>query len=471
MPKPSTMLSDACGTLAVRMVGIALMFVSTTVTARLLGPVEYGTYSAALALALLLAALAPMGSDRILVRNLSNTKCPLETGREIAIAHLCTVIVAIFLLSGSLAAWLVSGFVLDSQQWASTTSLATVMFIPLTVIYLRQWLAIPIIGSRRAVIPEQTILPIIFTTSLLLMAAAGWKPNATIAAVTYTFVMGIVWTGALQTRQIQTVYRAAWDAIPHAGRSDIRRQLREGLPFVSVGIGSLLTQSCMPFVIAATCGFEETAYFALAYPFAAMIAQPQGAINLNMIPRCARHFKQGEFTEANHAIRSAATMTFLPAVGLSIIIWICSPLLTILLGVEYSIVGRLLPALLLGVIVDCLTGPTIPVMQTMRMEKTYSYGLFAFIPIQLCIFYGFGRIAGIEGTAIAYLTARCLWNLSVFATIYHKRGLLMLPYLRVTQAFKESPPQSQLQTLRRPVQSQWKNFSVPEVPVAPARAA
>ncbi len=345
------------------------------------------------------------------------------------------------------------------------------MFIPLTVIHLRQWLAIPIIGSRRALIPEQTILPFVFTMSMLLMASAGWKLSATIAAATYAIVRGIIWIGSLQTGPLRTVYRSAWDAIPNEGLLHIRRQLWEGLPFVGVGIGSLLTQSCMPFVIAATCGFEETAYFALAFPFAAMIAQPQGAINLNMIPRCARHFKQGEFTEANHAVRSAATMTFLPAIALSLAIWLCSPVLTTLLGADYSMVRQLLPALLLGVIVDCLTGPTIPVMQTMRMEKTYSQALFAFIPIQLCIFYCFGKLAGIEGTAIAYLTARCLWNIIVFRAIYKQRGLLMLPYLRVMQAFRENPPTAEPRTRHRPKQSFWKNSSVPEVLVAPARAA
>ena len=471
MPKPSTMLSDAFGTFAVRIVGIALMFVSTTVTAKILGPAEYGIYSAALALAVLLAALAPLGSDRILVRSLSSTRCPAETARETAIAHLCTAIVATFLVCGALTVWLVCGLVLDNQKWARTTLLATMMFIPLTIIYLRQWLAIPIIGSRRAVVPEQTILPFVFTTTLLLMAAAGWTLSATIAAVTYAIIMGVVWIGASQTGPIRTVYRSAWNAVPNESLLNIRRQLREGLPFVGVSMGNLLTQSCMPFVIAATCGFEETAYFALAFPFAAMIAIPQGAINLNLIPRCARHFKQGEFAEANHAVRSAATMMFLPAVALSLLIWLCSPLLTTLLGTDYSMVGRLLPALLLGVIVDCLTGPTIPVMQTMRMEKTYSYALSAFIPIQLGIFYWFGRIAGIEGTAVAYLTARCLWNIIVFAAIYRQRGLVMLPYLRVTQAFKESFPESETQTRRRSEQSQWKNLSSPEVAVAPARAA
>ena len=224
-------------------------------------------------------------------------------------------------------------------------------------------------GCRRALIPEQTILPLVFTTSLLLLAAAGWKPNAAIAASTYAIVMSIVWIGSLQAEPIRSVYRSAWNAILSVGRSDIRRQFRDGRPFVCIGIGSLLTQSCMPLVIAATCGFEETAYFSLALPYATLASIPLGVFNLSIIPRCARHYNRGEFAATSHAVRSAATLTFLLAAVLSIMIWICSPLLLTVLGEEFRMVCRLLAPLLLGVIVDSLTGPTIPVMQTMTMER------------------------------------------------------------------------------------------------------
>lgn len=465
------MLTDALGTLVVRGVGIALMFVSTTVTAILLGPAEYGAYSAALALAVLLASLAPLGSDRILVRNLSITECLDEAGRETAIAHLCTAITAAVLLGAGLTGWSVNTFVFDNPDWARTSLLATIMFVPLTVILLRQWLAIPIIGSRRAVIPEQTILPFVFTMSLLLISVAGWKPGAGTAAATYAIVMAMVWIGSLRSGPIRTVYQSAWNAIPNARQADVRRQFQDGLPFVSVGIGSLLTQSAMPLLIAVTCGFEETAYFTLAFPYAVLAAVPLGVFNVTMIPRCARHHKRGEFTAANHAVRSVATVTVLLAATLSILIWTCSPMLTMLMGPEYSIVCRLLPPLLLAVIVDCLTGPTIPVMQTMKMEKTYAQALFAFIPILLCLVYWFSKVAGVEGAACAYCVSRCLWNVIVVVAIYRHRGLVMLPYLRVTQAFKESFPESETQTRRRSEQSQWKNLSSPEVAVAPARAA
>ena len=470
--KANSIFSDAFGTVIVRMFGIVLMFGSTTVVALMLGPAEYGAYSAALAMALLLAALAPVGSDRILTRNLSITKTSEESGRETALAHLCTVITLIALAGALLVSWWILSRGLNKSQLARTVLLAAIMLIPLTAVFLRQWIAIPLIGSRRAVIPEQTVLPFVFTASMLLIASTGWKSSAETAAVTYAVVMAIVWIGSLRTRAILLIYRSAWHAVSGISRLDIRRQFLEGLPFVSVSIGSILTQTCMPLVIATTCGLEATAYFSLAFPYAALATIPLGAFNLAMISSCAKYYRLGEFAEANHAVRSAATVTFLLSAGIVAAVWIASPLLSIMLGVEYQIVSRLLPALLLGMIVDCMTGPTIPVMQTMKMEKTYSQALFVFIPIQWCMVYWFGQVAGIEGTALAYLSSRCLWNVIVVTTIYKRRGLVMLPYLGFQKSLREFSPSLEPESSRdRPTQSHWTSASLGENSVLPARAA
>ncbi len=434
------MYTDAFGALAVRGFGIVLMFASTTLTARLLGPEEYGTYSAALSLALLMATLAPVGSDRLLVRNLSTIKCPQEAGHETAIAHLCTAIVAILLLAGLLGSWLFNVLLPGNTKWAATALMAAIMFIPLTVIYLRQWAAIPIIGSRRAMMPEQTMLPVTFSVALLLMAGLGWMPGAATTATTYSIVMIFIVIFSFRFGPIRDIYRSAWAALPGIAWPAIRQRFCNGIPFVSVGIGSTLSQRCMPLIIAATCGFEETAYFALAFPFAALAGTPLGAFNMTMIPHCARHYERGEFAEASHALRKAATATFLIGAVICFVTWQLSPWLITLLGKEYTTACRLFPPLLLGVMADCLTGPTIPVMQTMRMEKTYSHILFTFIPIQFCLVHWFGKAAGIEGTAYAYLVSRVLWNLVVVTRIYQVRGLTMLPYFHVMNALLEHPP-------------------------------
>lgn len=442
--KASSTLSDAFGTLVVRGIGILLMFASTTLTARMLGPEEYGTYTAALSLALLLATLSPMGSDRLLVRNLSTIQCSIEAGRETAMAHLCSAIVAMLLLTGSLGAWLISDRLLNNPKWAQTSLMASILFLPLTVTYLRQWVAIPIVGTRRAVMPEQTFLPLCFASTLLLTAATGLRLTAFAASLIYAGILLLVWAGSLQARPLRSVYLSAWKTRRDAGRASVAQQFRDGLPFVILAIGAILSQACLPLVIAFTCGFVDSGYFALAMPFAALAAVPLGVFNLSMIPRCARHFAHGEYAEASHAVRSAATATFALASVISVFIWLLSPQLTWLLGEEYSTVRRLLPPLLLAVMVDCLTGPTIPVMQTMKMEATYALSLFAYLPVQLGLIGWLGHVAGVEGAATAYLLSRCLWNILIVLRIYQVRGLIMLPYLRASQAVYEMSGPSEI---------------------------
>ena len=455
-----------------RMVGVALTFVSTPVIARLLGPLEFGAYTAVVALASLLAALAPLGSERILVRNLSATKCPDDMARETAIAHLCTGIVSAVLVAGLLAIWGLSGFIWQNPSWARTALLAAVMFVPRTVLSLRQWLAIPIIGSRRAVMPELTILPLLFTLSLLLLAAADLKLTATNTAVVYVIMIAVVWVGALQTSAIRVVYSSAWKIVRQATGAEIIQQFRSGIPFVSVGIGAVLTQSCMPIVIAATCGFKEAAFFALAFSYAGLATLALPAFNLSMIPRCARFYKCGDFSGAQHAVRSAATVTFSLALILSAVIWLGSPFLTTLLGTDYNMVRRLLPALLLSMILDCLTGPTNPVLQTMKMEKTHSRTLLAFIPIQFSLVFLLGKAVGVEGAAFAFLASRCLWNIVIFTRIYKVLGLVMLPYFGFMNALRMPQPVPESETPQHGVeQGRWQVVSVSEATMSQVKAA
>ena len=103
------------------------------------------------------------------------------------------------------------------------------------------------------------------------------------------------------------------------------------------------------------------------------------------------------------------------------------PILLYFFDARYTLVIGLLPTLLLAAIVDCLTGPTIPVMQTMDMERTYSRALFTWIPIQLVMNYVLSSYLEADGAAIGYLLGRCLWNVMVVALIYRRHGFVMLP--------------------------------------------
>jgi O-antigen/teichoic acid export membrane protein len=154
---------------------------------------------------------------------------------------------------------------------------------------------------------------------------------------------------------------------------------------------------------------------------------PLGLLNLSLIPGFARLYHADRTDQSRILARNAATLIFLISTALSAAIMVASPAFVHILGTHWRTVTVLLPTLLLATIVDCLTGPTIPVMQTTGMERTYSRLLFAYVPLQLLLLYVFSRIAAVEGAALAYLLGRCLWNILVVVMIYRQRSLIMLP--------------------------------------------
>jgi O-antigen/teichoic acid export membrane protein len=140
-------------------------------------------------------------------------------------------------------------------------------------------------------------------------------------------------------------------------------------------------------------------------------------------------------SQAGHCVRSAATLTFYAATMVSTIIWWSTPVVVMILGQDYVAVAGLLLPLLLAAIVDCLTGPTVPVMQTMGLEAFYTRAMLCYLPVQICLMAAAGTVWGIQGAAFAFLTARVLWNIAIAVHIYRVQGLCMLPYINVMNAF------------------------------------
>ena len=94
-----------------------------------------------------------------------------------------------------------------------------------------------------------------------------------------------------------------------------------------------------------------------------------------------------------------------------------------------------MPILLIATLIDCLTGPTVPVMQTMGLQHFYARAFFGHWPLQLILVVILGGSWGLTGAAAGYLVSRSLWNLLIVIQIYRSPGLLMLPYLNPLQAF------------------------------------
>lgn len=420
--------SEMVWTLAVRVLGVLLAFLSTTVTARVLGPAEFGGWSAGLSLAMLLAALAPLGMDRVLVRQLSVLSDSGERAAELAIAHASALrFGSLLLVFGLLAGGICR--LGGRNDWSEALLLSSLLLIPLTLTWLRQWVAIPLLGTRLAVLPEQVLIPAGTICVFGALQSLQLPVTATGAAVIFSLLSVAVWMWTLVRSSLGELYLLAYRGRA-AVSGDLSVRAAEGLRFVPMAVGPMLCQRITPLVVATCCGFEEIAHFSYALLITGIPAIPLGTLSLSLIPPLARMYRVGDTSGQQRLAENAATVSLLIAAFLSVLILLTAPLIPLLLDSRYAPVPTLLPALLLAMLADCATGPTFSVMQTLGLERSYSRLLVTLVPLQMLLIFGFGRLASVQGAALGYFAGRVLWNIVIVAVIQHRRGLLLLPSLR-----------------------------------------
>jgi len=359
--------SEMVWTLAVRVLGVLLAFLSTTVTARVLGPAEFGGWSAGLSLAMLLAALAPLGMDRVLVRQLSVLSDSGERAAELAIAHASALrFGSLLLVFGLLAGGICR--LGGRNDWSEALLLSSLLLIPLTLTWLRQWVAIPLLGTRLAVLPEQVLIPAGTICVFGALQSLQLPVTATGAAVIFSLLSVAVWMWTLVRSSLGELYLLAYRGRA-AVSGDLSVRAAEGLRFVPMAVGPMLCQRITPLVVATCCGFEEIAHFSYALLITGIPAIPLGTLSLSLIPPLARMYRVGDTSGQQRLAENAATVSLLIAAFLSVLILLTAPLIPLLLDSRYAPVPTLLPALLLALLADCATGPTFSVMQTLGLER------------------------------------------------------------------------------------------------------
>jgi len=424
-PKPITLLSDAFGAMTVRVIGMVLLFASTTLAARVLGSEEYGAFNAAFSLAVLLATFAPLGSDRVMLRNLSTSNSTQDAAQETAQTHHTTAVVAGLLFVLLMIAVIGGNAVGLSDGWQVTLFLTAVMFIPVALTYLRQWVAVPILGARVAFIPEQTILPLVFMIILGMLKLLGFPMTAFSAAFSFAAIMLAIWIWSIQGGALGQIYGIAirqkitFDAV--------LQRLKTGLPFTGVALGTAMLQRSLPLVIVATCGFSATAQFSIALSFANLAGIPLGILNLCILPRCTMLVRNSQLEEAGGLVSSTAGMALLLSSAIGMTTCVVSPVVIQMLGESYSGISLILWLLVIATVIDSIPGPSVALLQAMHLEGVWSRIILTFVPFQLFVIWAASAVGGLTGAAAGYLVMRALYNLLIIGTVYRLRGVLILP--------------------------------------------
>lgn len=419
-------LRDAFTAMIVRICGAGLVLLVSLLASRWLGPAEFGRYTSTIAIGVFVATMSPLGTDKVLVRILSTDSDDALICRSLAKTHACAFIVCAGLFVLTWLSGLIS-FSHHSGTLAEALGMSTLVMMPLTVSLLRQWAAIPLIGTRNAIFPEQIIVPASFSICLVAGLFTGIPATARFVLSMYALILAVVWVLSLKAEKLRAIYAGALKQLSTLRLKELIEFANAGLPFLAISLGTVWVQSFMSLAVAASCGFESAAVFALALPIATVPAMSLGIINLSFISRFAVDYKAGDLSSARQAGRIAASASFYPALAAALAILLLQPMIMKVVGPEYIRVGNILPPLLLGVLMDCLAGPTTPVMQTMNMQGFYARSLIICVSIQIGITWLAGRIADVEGVALGFAMSRVLWNAVIATAIFRQRGLVMLP--------------------------------------------
>jgi O-antigen/teichoic acid export membrane protein len=348
---------DALAVFVIRVGWLALEFLIAVLLARLLGARGYGAYAIGLAAATLVGAVATLGLDRLLVRQVALLRDRSRAAVAALQRRATRLALAASLLGAALLA-LLSGVLAGDDATVRTVLLYAAPLVPLIAIArLRQGtlqgLGRPVLGQ----LPEMLLQPAVMLVGIaaVLLGAAQtvdaaiairWQTVAACAAL----LLGIV--------TVRGAVGPAGDAaqLPPEHATTSGALLRDGAPFlVLLAMGLALTQTDT-LLIGLLQDPSAAGPYRAASQIAALIAFPMTAINLALAPRLAAAWGSGDRDMLQRLATQAARAGFGAALGVALMISAAAAPLLTLFGAEFAPARPALGVLTLAFIVNTLTG-------------------------------------------------------------------------------------------------------------------
>ncbi len=344
------------GTFVLTLASKLLMFGTTVLLARLMGPQNYGVYASAVAVVALVSVPASLGLPILLVREVATYRAREAWG-----------LMKGLLLRSNQSAFLVSVFVMIilygvQQQFGARFGFdasilwATFALLPLTLLGAMRMHALR--GLHHIVlgqVPETLVMPGVFIVAVLILGALAPAHLtllealvARVVAVASAFVIGTIFLFAKlpgELRCITPEYRMA-------------QWVRSAGPLMWVGAMSVITMQTDVVMLAALRGPTDAGIYQVAARAAELVAFVSAISNVTLQPTLARLYTQGDLAKLKQVARMAARIMFGSAL-LAAVVFISagSELLKLFYGVAYTSGAVALGILSAGWALVALTGP------------------------------------------------------------------------------------------------------------------
>ena len=177
---------------------------------------------------------------------------------------------------------------------------------------------------------------------------------------------------------------------------------------------------------------ESVAIYGVAFRFSMGVTVTLMAINSIASPKFAEEYANKNIPAIVKIAMQSAKLIFWTTIPLATILLIFPNFFMGLYGHEFLIGSEVLKWLIIGRLVNALSGSVGNLMQMTGQQKSFMHILVLGAVINVSLNYFLIPIYGIKGAAIASVVSLCFWNLCMILAVKKKLGffLIYIPFVK-----------------------------------------
>lgn len=398
-------------------------FVLNIVLARALTPTEYGAYFVAFNTVIILATVATIGADQVVIRYIAMHIVAHDSlgVKRVILNSLSIVLVGAVCVCAAFYFWGV-WFFTDIVKAPAMVAFSGVILVWIFFATFQRHIAETFRGLKDiryatlfgGIRNNGVIISLLSSFTAFFVYSIGLL-NLELAYLIMGFSSFSVVALSISTlwRRINAMSSEIGESVENIeNRRDIQALLCESWPLWLAAMLSALRLQGDGWLVAAYDSPENVALYGAAQRFVALVIAPLGIVNAILPPFIAELYARNEFTRLEKVVRGVATLAGVPACILILVLMALGPdLLGMIFGEYYKNGYMLLVILGIGQLINVLTGSCFIVLTMTGYKQSVMY--ITMLSALMLLVGGSvgGYLWGVHGVAIGSTVSTAIYNL------------------------------------------------------------
>lgn len=407
---------------AVRLATGLASFVLFAVVARVSGPNEFGTFSIFFSAAMLIGLVGSFGQQVFLVKEIPRARAAGDPATELGAYYFSGLTTVVGAAAGALMLAVCSRFIsvdvgmIAVGAGALLCSLFAVSQTTMGVLRVQERTLLAM-GTR------DLLWRILSLVGIVILWAWLGRQGRTVSGASAILVLAV----ALLPVVLLHVWLITCKLYPEVRRQRAQWKLREWIG-TSAGFALIaVISSADLYVYTVVLGFllpaSATGAFFASLKTVELLNLFLMAVTLIIGPRLSFLISQGRTAALQQQCNSAIVMQGLPAVVAGAVLFAGAPWFLSFFDPSYVASANLLRLLIVGMLINALTGATTLLLQLSGLHWRQVYYQGGSLLLSVGMLPVLVPMMGVTGAAVAFIMAKCLWNVLAIHAIRGRLGI------------------------------------------------